>query len=252
MTSTTHHQPTGGAAAVLDGVRGQVSELAQTLWAARPASELTDTVVAIESLKSTLDALELTVTAELEATNAVKAEGWASTRDFLTAVTGGHLGTGPQLVRLATTLTQDLFTPVAEAMAHGWLSTTKAGVITRAVDTLPNSCDRQRAVQVMLDEAKRLNASELTKAGRHLWAVIDPDGQDRADEQALDREARAAHHGRHLSITPDQCGGAWIKGRCSAEDAALMRSTLMPLAAPVPTSPAGLRPRHLPDPRLWA
>ena len=95
MSSTSHHQPAGGAAAVLDGMRGQVGELAQTLWAARPAGELTGTVAAIESLKSALDALELDVIAELEATNAVKTEGWASTRDFATAVTGGHLGGGP-------------------------------------------------------------------------------------------------------------------------------------------------------------
>ena len=88
----------------------------------------------------------------------------------------------------------------------------------------------------MLEDAKRLNATDLTRAGKHLLAVIDPDRTDRADEAALDREARAAHHGRYLGVTPDQCGGAWIKGRCSAEDAALIRSTLMPLAAPTPTT----------------
>ena len=36
MTSTSHHQPTGGTAAVLDGMRAQVKDLAHTLWAARP------------------------------------------------------------------------------------------------------------------------------------------------------------------------------------------------------------------------
>ena len=50
--------------------------------AARPIDELMDTVVEIESLKSTLDALELGVVDELEATNAVKPLGWASTQDF--------------------------------------------------------------------------------------------------------------------------------------------------------------------------
>ena len=104
MTSTTSDHTAPGAASALEAIRSEVRALSETLWAARPARELTDTVVAIESLKSTLDALELVVVAELEATNGVKPEGWASTRDFLTAVTGGHLGTGPQLVRLAADL----------------------------------------------------------------------------------------------------------------------------------------------------
>ena len=242
MTSTTHPSPAGGTAAVLEEIRGQVLELAQTLWAARPATELTQTVTGIESLKSTLDAIELDVVAELDATGGVTDQGWASTRDFLTAVAGGHLGTGPQMVRLAHDLTHDLYTPVAAGLADGWLSTTKAVVITRAVAALPSTCDRPRAVQVMLDEAKRLNASDLTRAGKHLLGVIDPDAQDRADEKVLDREARAAHHRRFLAITPDQCGGAWIKGRCTAEDATLLRSTLMPLAAPTPTAQPTCQP----------
>lgn len=235
MTSTTHHSPAGSPAAVLDEIRGQVLELSRTLWAARSAGELTDTVTSIESLKSTLDAVALDVVAELDATNGVKDQGWASTRDFLTAVAGGHLGTGPQMVRLAHDLAEEVFTPVASGLGDGWLSTAKAVVITRAVTALPHTSDRPRAVHVMLEEAKRLNASDLTKVGKHLLGVVDPDARDRADEKALDREARAAHHGRFLAVTPDQCGGAWIKGRCTAEDAALIRSTLMPLAAPTPS-----------------
>jgi len=242
MSNTSHLQPSGGAAAVLDGMRGEVRDLTRTLWAARPAGELTETVAAIESLKSSLDALELEVVAELEATNGVRDEGWASTRDFLTAVGGGHLGSGPQMVRLARDLADEVFAPVAGGLADGWLSTTKAVVITRAIDALPGTCDRRRAVEVMLDEAKRLNASELARTGRHLLHTIDPDAQDRVDERALDREARAAHQRRFLGITPDQCGGAWIKGRCSAEDAAMIRSTLMPLAAPIPSGQPSCRP----------
>ena len=68
----------------------------------------------------------------------------------------------------------------------------------------------------------------------HLVTVVDPDGDERRDERALDRLERAAHLGRHLSITDDQAGGAWIKGRCSTEDAAMIKATLIPLAAPQP------------------
>ena len=130
-----------------------------------------------------------------------------------------------------------LFAPVGEALADGWLSTAKAQVIERAVDALPGDLDlRRRGVQVLLEEAKALDATELRKVARRLLSLVDPEGEDRRAEAELDRLERAAHLGRHLTITDDQCGGAWIKGRCATEDAALIKATLIPLAAPQPAA----------------
>jgi hypothetical protein len=235
MTSSPQAQPAPGVPGVLESMRGQVRELAQTLWAARPARELVDTVTSIEALKSTLEAMELDVIAELEATGRARDEGWASTRDFVTEVAGGHHGTGPRMVRLAEDLSQELYAGVAAGLLDGWLSMAKAVAITRAIEALPSTCDRARAVALMLDEAKRLNATELTKAGKHLRSVLDPEGDDRRQERELDRQNRAAHLNRFLSISDDLAGGAWIRGRCAAEDAALIKTTLMSKAAPLPT-----------------
>ena len=149
---------------------------------------------------------------ELDATNAVKTAGWASTQDFVTTVAGGHKGTGPAIVRLAAAVDQPLLAPVGEALRDGWLSAAKAQVIERAIDTLPGNPDlRARGVQVLLGEAKALDATDLKKLTRRLLSVVDPDGEDRRDEQALDRLERAAHLNRHLSIADDQAGGAWLK-----------------------------------------
>jgi hypothetical protein len=223
------------AATALHALRTRVSELSQTLWPARDPHELMDTVAEAESLKTAVDALVLEVVAELEATDGVKPAGWASTADFMTTTAGGHHGCGKATVRLAQRVAEPVFAPIAEAMADGWLSSVKAQVVERAVDALPHNPDlRARAVAHLLGEAKRLDATDLKKAGRHLAAVVDPDGEERRAEKQLEREERAAHHSRHLSLTGDGAGGAWIKGRCTAEDAALIKSTLMPLAAPVP------------------
>lgn len=222
---------------MLSGMRREVAGLTETLWAARERGELMETVRQIEALKSTLDAVELGVLRELDATGAVKGVGWASTQDFLTAVAGGHKGTGPATLRLARAVDQPSLAPVAEALAEGWLSTAKAQVIESAVAALPISPEvRERGVQFLLIEAKALDASELKKLTRHLLAVVDPTGEDRREEKALDRLERAAHLHRHLSITDDLCGGAWINGRCSAEDAALIKATLIPLATPQPST----------------
>lgn len=237
MTGSGGTTTIAGVPAVLADVRDQVVELGETLWAARPRTELVETVTSIEALKSTLEAVELAVVAELEATEGVKAAGWASTKDFVTAVTGGHRGAGPALVHLAADLDTGLFAPVAEALRAGWLSTAKAQVITRAVHRLPTTLGAEKnaeAVRLLLSEARRLDASDLKRAGKHLLRVLDPDGEDRRDEAALEREERAAHRNRNLSIREDHAGGARIKGSCTAEDAALIKATLMSLAAPQP------------------
>ena len=226
-----------GAVGVLARMQGQVADLARTIWAARQPGELMDTVAEIETLKTRLDALELDVVRELDATDAVKPVGWASTQDFVTSIAGGHQGTGPAVVRLAKATSEPVYAPIGAAMADGWLSTPKAQVIHRAVETLPGNHEvRTAGVQALLAEAKALDATELRKVGNLLASVVDPDGEDRRDEQALDRLERAAHLGRFLTIADDQAGGAWLRGRCTSEDAALIKTTIMSLAAPRPTT----------------
>jgi hypothetical protein len=199
--------------------------------------ELMDTFAEAEALKATLDALELGVVRELEATGAVKGAGWASTQDYVTHTAGGHKGTGPAMVRLAAAVAEPVLSPVGSALADGWLSVAKAHVIERAIDRLPGDPEvRARGVQVLLAEAKSLDATELRKVALHLASLVDPEGDARRDEKALDRLERAAHLGRHLTITDDQAGGAWIKGRCTSEAAALIKATLIPLAAPQPST----------------
>jgi hypothetical protein len=234
VTSSGGNFTAAALPAELEHVRARVLELHDTLWAARSRMELAETVTTIEALKSTLDSLELQVVAELEATDGVKHAGWAGTKDFCTAVTGGHRGAGPAMVHLAEDLQAAVFASVSAALRDGWLSVTKAHVIARAVHRLPSGTDKAKAVSLLLAEAKRLDASELKRAGRHLLRVLDPDGEDRREEAALQREERAAHQARFLTIRDDHLGGAHLKGRCSIEDAAIVKATLMSLSAPQP------------------
>jgi hypothetical protein len=230
------HPPSSVVAELAD-LRGRANALTNTLWAARTPDELMDTFAEAEALKATLDALELGVVRELEATGAVKGAGWASTQDYVTHTAGGHKGTGPAMVRLAAAVAEPVLSPVGSALADGWLSVAKAHVIERAIDRLPGDPEvRARGVQVLLAEAKSLDATELRKVALHLASLVDPEGDARRDEKALDRLERAAHLERHLTITDDQAGGAWIKGRCTSEAAALIKATLIPLAAPQPNT----------------
>ena len=88
--------------------------------------------------------------------------------------------------------------------------------------------------------------------------MVDPDTVDRRLEAALEREERAAHLTRYLSISPDRAGGVRVRGRGTAEDGALLIAALMPLTCPDPAAnpdtdpetgagaPRPPRPRHPP------
>jgi hypothetical protein len=88
---------------------------------------------------------------------------------------------------------------------------------------------RARGVQALLDEAKVLDATDLKKLATRFLTVVDPDGDERRDEQALDRLELCPPR-PVPTLTDDQAGGAWIKGRCGTEDAALIKATLIPLS----------------------
>ena len=87
---------------------------------------------------------------------------------------------------------------------------------------------------MLLEQSRTLTATELIRAGRHIAAVVDPDGEERATEAALDREERAAHLQRFLSVVGDGAGGIRIKGYGSTEDGEVIRAALLPLTKPAP------------------
>ena len=225
--------------AVVAAVTGAVAGLGQTLWAARAGAELVDMVRALERLRSVLDAVELGVIAEVHATGAAAGAGWASTRDFVTAVTGGRKGEGRRLVALATAVTGER-SATGAALGAGAISRAQAEAVLAAVDRLPaNPGLRAAAEQLLLEQAVSSDATDLARAGGYLLERLDPDGAEARDERALDREERAAHAGRFLSITPDGIGGVRVRGRGTVEDAAHLKAALFPLATPQPAGPPG-------------
>lgn len=228
---------TSAPGTVVESARAELLGLLDVLWAAKRPDDLTATVAGIEKLRSVIDAVELAVLVEMEATNAAAVEGWASTKDFLTAVSGGHKGAGSAMVRLAKAVAGDRGR-VAEELANGRISRAQAQVVVDTVERLPvKDSLRSKAEEWMLEHARTLDATDLAKAGRHLVAVMDPEGDERREERRLAREERAAHLGRFLSITDDGAGGVRIKGRTTVEDAAAIKAALLPLAAPQPSAP---------------
>ncbi|GAB3784513.1 HNH endonuclease signature motif containing protein [Nocardioides ungokensis] len=254
-------QPTGtpttpaGVVACADRV---LAELDETMWVAKTSEELVEAVVVAERLRAHLAALEAAVVAEVHARGVAKGElAWGSTAEWFTHLAGTHRGTGHQTVRHADTLVHERSATHA-AMTAGRVSPEQAAVIVDAVDRLPTDATvRQDGEAFLLDAATRLNATDLAKAARHLVEVADPDGAERKTEKELDRQDRAAHHGRFLAIVEDGAGGIRLRGRGTVEDAAAIKAALLPLTKPQPAvDPSDPDGDQLTDPRdhgarLW-
>ena len=222
-------------AGVLASARESVAALTETLWAAARPEDLLDVTVELERLRSLVAAVEAQVAAEVEATEAAKTAGWVSPGDYLTSVSGGRRGHGQRLLRTARGLCGIAYGDAARADRRRRLAGARRGdrggdrpAPGRAVDL------RDEAERVLLDQAASLNASELRKAGDHLLEMLDPDGTARAEEAALDRLERSAHLGRFLTIADDGLGGVRVRGRGTVEDAAVIKTALHALAAPLP------------------
>lgn len=225
--------PDTAPAAVLVAARRLVAEVGERLPAAWPDEELLDGMGAIQRLRGTVDALELELLAEIDVRELPRKRlRWGSTADWFTHLTGGFRRDGRRRVRLARALTAD-YTATLAAVRDGRTSLAQAAIICDAVETLPTSpALRHRAERVLLRQTRHLTATELVKAGRHIAAVVDPAREERAVEAALDREERAAHRQRHLSVVDDGAGGVRIKGYGSVEDGETIRAALLPLTAP--------------------
>jgi hypothetical protein len=222
-------------AVVLETARVQVEVLDGRVVTGVSDADLIEGLAAVQSLKGQLAALEARLLAEADVRDlARKTLHWGSTSDWFTHLAGLTRREGRRAVAHARQLVAELPCTL-DALSRAETSPAQAGVICDAVDTLPSSpALRARGEQVLLEESRRLNATELARTARHLAEVVDPDRAERRDEAALARQERAAHLDRFLSVTDDAAGGIRIKGRGSAEDGAVLRAALLPLTKPAP------------------
>ena len=223
-------------AEVFGDVDAQVAPLVWRLWAAVSDEDLLQGIVALEEHEARVAAVRSRMLAEITARELPRKQlSWASSGDWYAHLAGITRTAGHRAVAHAKLLVGEREATL-DAMAQGRVSAVQAGVVCEAIEKLPgNPAVREEAEARLLDEASRLDATQLTQAGRRLIAYVDPDREHRCDEAALAREERAAHLGRHLSITDDGAGGVRVRGRGTVEDAATMRAALLPLTTPQPT-----------------
>jgi hypothetical protein len=228
---------TTAPAAVVGAAEAQVAALDDRLWAAVADDDLVDGVAAVERLKARLAALLAGLVAEVDARDLARKQlAWGSTTDWYTHLAGVTRREGRRTVANALTLVTERPATLA-ALRAGHTSPAQASIICEAIEALPGDpALRDRGEQVLLEESRRLNATELGRTGRHLIEVVDPDRAERRLEAGLARDERAVHLGRYLAVSEDGAGGVRIKGRGTVEDGAILKAALLPLTKPAPAA----------------
>ena len=231
------HPSSTSPAEVIGGADAQVAPLADRLWAAVADEDLVEGILALEEHEARLGAVRARMLAEITARELPRTKlAWSSNGDWYAHLAGLTRTAGHRAVAHAKALVGEREATLA-AMTDGKVSAVQAGVVCDAIEKLPgNPALREQAETLLLDQAATLDATQLGQAGRRILAHVDPDREHRDDEAALAREERAAHLGRHLSITEDGAGGVRVRGRGSVEDAATLKAALLPLTKPHPTA----------------
>ncbi len=122
--------------------------------------------------------------------------GHASTRCWLRTRGGMTVGGAGRLLTLGAELPR--LPVVREKFAAGELA---AGVVEAICAAVAGLSDEQAtlAEPILVDLASKAGAAEVAKAGRHLRAVLDPDGDE--------RDERADYGRRFLRVRPGKGGG---------------------------------------------
>ncbi|MBM7516053.1 DUF222 domain-containing protein [Nocardioides nitrophenolicus] len=228
-----------GALDTATAVAQRAADLAGADWEVLDGPETVAGVEAIAASRSFLDAALLRGVARLEATDAVQDLGWASVKDYLTHVTGGHKGAGGGLVRAVEQL-RDL-PEVQAALETGRVTLPQARAIASKVHTLPRVSEFRTAVagaMLGLVDTRGHDATDLQNAFGDVVRELDPDAAlVNADKEKAKAE-RGAHNARHLSFAEDGHGGVRLKGYGTLEDAERIKATLHPSPPRPPPNPA--------------
>ncbi|MFI9576704.1 DUF222 domain-containing protein [Microbispora rosea] len=157
----------------------------------------------------------------VHAAGQAKQHGHASTRSWLRTAAGMSVAGAGRLLTLAVELAR--LPRVREKFAAGQLA---AGVVEAICTATAQLSDEHAGVAepILLELAGKAGAAEVAKAGRYLWAVLDPDGED--------RDERAEYGRRFLRVRPGRGGGLEGEFHLPREAAARLRALLDAYAKP--------------------
>ncbi len=222
--------------AVADAAAVLVAAPLQELSSAEVAAGL----VAVQRASRLLDAVRVGLVGEAASRGLATTAGATSTAAWLRGLLGDTVRAARNDVTLAEAFTGEA-AETGAALAAAAIGIEHAAAIVRTLDRLParvDSAERAAAQTQLLAWAQEYDATSVTRLGRHLGHVMDPDsGGDLAAAELRAVEAR--------EITVGTDGDGMVHGafRLDPVAGAALLAALHPLSAPHPAADG------VPDPR---
>ena len=224
------------AGAAADARKALAMLAADEVWTATNA-DLIRLLRAQSDLEALAAAVGYAAVREAEVRGLAAADGQTSTAVWLGRLLRLHPGEAKARVKTADTLAQKA-PATAAALAEGKLNATQVRAVAaalRRIERHASAAEFAEAEAFLLREGRFLHAGQITRLGRHIEAVLDPDGTPGREERAF------AY--REFTISDLGNGRHRIRGTLTDEGAAILKAALDPLAAPRPTVDGQRDPR---------
>jgi hypothetical protein len=190
-----------------------------------------------EAVRRRMPVVDHVLVGELEARSVAVAVGAQNTQAVLREVLRLSPSEATARVQAARrlgqreTITGDVLAPafpaVAAAQAAGAVAAEQARVITTTIEELPATVRVGHGAQVeqtLVEAASRFDPNVLGRLGRHLQAVLDPDGTLASD---ADQQRRRA-----ATLTPNRDGSGELRAHLTPETLARVQAALLPWRHP--------------------
>ena len=209
--------------------------LSTPLWTTSD-NELNDLLAGALQFQNQVAAAVLQLVAEADERGLAQRKGAPSTAAWLRHRFNLTPAEAKKQTCLAAALDRDLET-TRLALAEGELSPAHAQVVARTIEELPGEVDaevRESAEAHLVELSARFDAAQLTKLGKRILHVVDPDAADADEARRLAEEEKRAWLRRELTFADDGHGTVWIRGRLPVAEAAPLRRAVDVLASPRP------------------
>ena len=226
---------------VLDEIDALLATVADASLLSLSATEQADLLLTAYERAAQLDGLVVHLVGQCDATGMADQLGAPSMTSWLKSTALLHPATAKATVDTARGIRQGM-TTTGDALAAGAVSAAAAAVVVRAVADLPGGAACPAAAdaeRVLVEAAATLDPVTLTRLGRRVLELVDPDAADAHLGAQLEREEARARRRQHLDLAADGHGGLWLRGHLGVEDASALRAVLDPLSAPRPCDADG-------------
>ena len=197
-------------------------------------AEIRELIRKVHQTRAGLDELAARLAAAADDRDIAREDGCTSTAAWLAQHAGISRSEAGKHVSLGRLVTDEVEVTRA-AWAAGEITTEQAGIIIRAIDTLPEwigSEERRDAQTTLLDYAAQFAADDLRRLANRIVEVIDPDGADEIIGKQLEAQERKAYDQSRIQMRDDGNGMTDIKAKVPTVQGDILRTVLEGLSAP--------------------